>query len=336
MRLRVPERIMRLRVPERILMTEVEIASTDPQPDSITRRLQIGCWIALIAIAIVRAWFTRYEFDGDAVSYLDIARAIAEGHPATAVSAYWSPGYPVLLSPFLWLFRPNAYWECPLAHFVNVLILAGTLASFHLFWSEVRLWHKNYAGEYTSEIPEGAFWALGYSIFTIATLNLITVGLVHPDLLMAAFCCLAGWTVLRFRRKPGIGRALLLGLVLALGYYAKAPFFPMGFVFVLCACFGRLLSRRMILLGGTVLALFILACAPYITAISLSKCHFTFGESARLSQAFYINDVEYYEHWQGGPPGSGMPIHPTRKLNDFPEIYQFAAKDMGTYPAWFD
>src|SRR5271156_51387 len=169
-----------------------------------------------------------------------------------------------------------------------------------------------------------------------ATLNVITVGLLHPDLLVAAFCCLAGWAALHFRRTPNMGRALLLGLVLALGYYAKAPFFPMGFVFVLCACFGRLLSRRMILLGGTVLALFILACAPYITAISLSKCHFTFGESARLSQAFYINDVEYYEHWQGGPPGSGMPIHPTRKLNDFPEIYQFAAKDMGTYPAWFD
>jgi 4-amino-4-deoxy-L-arabinose transferase-like glycosyltransferase len=100
------------------------------------------------------------------------------------------------------------------------------------------------------------------------------------------------------------------GLVLALGYYAKAPFFPMGFVFVLCACFGRLLSRRMILLGGTVLALFILACAPYITAISLSKGHFTIGESARLSQAFYINDVEYYEHWQGGPQARGCRFIP--------------------------
>ncbi|HZD49516.1 MAG TPA: hypothetical protein VE178_12310, partial [Silvibacterium sp.] len=127
------------------------------------RRLRVGCWIALIAIAIVRAWFTRYEFDGDSVSYLDIARAIAEGHPAAAVSAYWSPGYPTLLSFFLWLFRPNAYWECPLAHFVNVLLLVGALASFQLFWSEAWLWHEVYARKRDSEIPESAFWALGYS-----------------------------------------------------------------------------------------------------------------------------------------------------------------------------
>src|SRR5271170_678573 len=242
MRLRVPERIMRLRVPERILMTEVEIASTDPQPDSITRRLQIVCWIALIAIAIVRAWFTRYEFDGDSVSYLDIARDIAEGQLRAAVHAYWSPGYPAILSFFLWLFRPNAYWECPLAHFVNVLIFIAGLAAFHLFWGELQLWHQHNSEDSGAVIPEYAFWALGYAIFAIAILNVITIRLVHPDLLVAAFVCLSGWAVLRFRRAPGLGRALLLGLVLALGYYAKAPLFPMGFVFIFCASFAWPLS----------------------------------------------------------------------------------------------
>lgn len=71
---------------------------------------------------------------------------------------------------------------------------------------------------------------LAYSIFAIATLNLVTVRRVHPALLIAAFCCLAGWVVLHFRRIPSLGRALLLGPMLALGYYAKAPFFPMGTV----------------------------------------------------------------------------------------------------------
>src|SRR5271156_5151879 len=198
-------------------MAEAEVTSVKTQPDSIThistRKLQTSCWTALIAIAIVRAWLTRYFVNGDAISYLDIARMVAEGHAGAAVHAYWSPGYPVLLSIFLWLFHPNAYWECPLAHFVNVLILVGTLASFQMFWSEVRLWHENYAGERSSEIPEGAFWALGYSIFAIATLNVVPVSRVGPDLLLAAFCCLAGWSTLRFRRAPSAGRALLLGLV---------------------------------------------------------------------------------------------------------------------------
>lgn len=303
--------------------------------DLNTRRLQIGCWIALIAIAIVRAWFTRYEFGGDSVSYMDIGRMIAEGHIGAVVHAYWSPGYPICLS-ILWLLHPNAYWECPLVHFVNVLIFIGALGAFQLLWSEVRLWHMNYAKNYGAAVPEFAFWAIGYSIFAIATLNVITVGLVHPDMLVAAFCCLAGWSTLRFRDAPSVGGALLLGLILALGYYAKAPFFPIGFVFILCGCLARHVPRRTVLLAGISLAAFLLASAPFIVALSLAKARLTFGESARLSQAFYINGVEHYVHWQGGPSGSGMPTHPTRKLNDHPAIYEFRAENMGTYPPWFD
>lgn len=321
------------------ISVSAEVEVPDLQSGSITRlhtrRLQTGCWTALIAVAVVRAWFTRYEFGGDSVSYMDIGRMIAEGHIRAAVHPYWSPGYPACLS-FLWLLHPNSYWECPLAHFVNVLIFVGALAAFQLLWSEARLWHEKYAINFGVAIPESAFWVLGYAIFAVATLNFISVGLVHPDMLVAAFCFLSGWGILRFRRAPSAGCALLLGTVLSLGYYAKAPFFPIGFLFILCACLGRPVSRRRILLGGVALAAFLLTCAPFIGALSLAKGRFTFGESARLSQAFYINGVEHYVHWQGGPAGSGMPIHPTRKVNDFPEIYEFGAKNMGTYPPWFD
>ena len=93
-------------------MTDIDTSAVETRLDSLTsidtRRLQIGCWVALIAIAIIRAWFTRYESDPDSMAYLDIARAITEGHAAAAVHSYWSPGYPVLLSFFLRLFHPNA------------------------------------------------------------------------------------------------------------------------------------------------------------------------------------------------------------------------------------
>jgi hypothetical protein len=300
------------------------------------RRFQASCWLALIAIAIVRAWFTRYEVFADSVSYLDIGRMIAEGHPGAAVHAYWSPGYPAVLSLFQWLFHPSAYWECPLVHLVNVLIFVGALASFQLFWGEARRWHEDYAGDSYAAIPELAFWALGYSIFAVATLSIITVALVNPDMLVAAFCCLAGWAALRFRRTPNTGSSLVLGFVLALGYYAKAPFFPIGLIFLLCACLTWPMSRRLVFLSGTALVAFLLLCAPFIVAISMAKGRLTFGDSARLNQAFIINGVRPRRHWQGGPPGAGMPVHPSHKLNDFPEIYEFEATDMGTYPPWFD
>lgn len=299
------------------------------------RRLQIGCWLGLIAIAVVRAWFTRYELTPDSMSYLDIARAVAEGHPHAALNAYWSPGYPVLISPFLRLFRPNAYWEFPLVHAVNLLIFVGTLASFQLFWREASQWHRNYAEGQAAEISEDAFWALGYAVFGIAILNIITVGVVGPDLMTSAFVFLAGWSALLFRRTPGFGRALLLGIVLALGYYAKAPFFPMAAIFVVCAFWQWPLRPRLFLLAGTAAVTFLLVCGPLVIALSRANNRLTFGDSARMSQAFYVNGVQYYRHWQGGPPGSGTPIHPTRMLNEFPRIYEFAAKDMGTYPPWY-
>ena len=266
--------------------TPLEDAWTESTAIAHVRRLQICCWIALIAIAAVRAWFTRYElYYADSISYLDIARAIVEGHPGAAIHAYWSPGYPVIVSFFFWVFRPNAYWEFPLVHLVNVLIFIGSLACFQLFWTEARLWHQRYAAIRGSAIPEAAFWLLGYAVFGIAILNLIGVGHVGPDMLTAAFCCLAGWGTLRFRSAPSIGRALLLGVVLALGYYAKAPLFPLGFIFLLCACLGRPLLRRAVFLDGIALATFLLICAPFIIALSHAKGRLTFGDAARISQA---------------------------------------------------
>jgi hypothetical protein len=325
--------------PRRMKNEAESVATDDPQrvaANPTLWKLHGVCWFTLTTIAVVNAWFTRYEIGGDSMSYLDIARAIAEGHPGVAIHAYWSPGYPLLLSTFLWVFRPGPYWECPLAHFVNLLIFVGALTSFQLFWGEAWRWHLSYAKGHRREIPETAFWALGYSVFGIAILNVITIGLVGPDLLMAMFCCLAAWSALHLRRIQAAGHALALGVVLAIGYYVKAPFFPMGFIFILCACFEWPLSRRMLLHGATALAIFMLASAPFIAALSLMRGRLTFGDVARINQGFFINGVQFYEYWQGGPPGAGMPVHPTHKLNAYPEIYEFAEKNMGTYPPWFD
>ena len=70
-----------------VIDDEATLPMSDSQPNlaanSEVQRLQIGCWVGLIAVAAVRAWFTRYELGGDGMSYLDIARAVAaEAIPA--------------------------------------------------------------------------------------------------------------------------------------------------------------------------------------------------------------------------------------------------------------
>jgi len=41
-------------------------------------------------------------------------------------------------------------------------------------------------------------------------------------------------------------------------------------------------------------------------------------------------------HWQGGPPSSGTPKHPTRQIFDNPLVFEFATPIGGTYAPWYD
>ena len=95
-------------------MREVEALLTGKRKDWTSyinkRRLQVGCSVVLIVLALLRAWFTRYDSSVDAMSNLDMATLIAEGQPHAAINSLWSPGYPAILSVFLLSFRPNAYW----------------------------------------------------------------------------------------------------------------------------------------------------------------------------------------------------------------------------------
>ena len=89
-----------------MLKTEVEASWVAAQSDSIThidtRRIHSGCWVALIAIALVRAWFTRYELmGGDSLSYLDIARAVAARASGRCDPCVLVPGLPG--TPFIFL-----------------------------------------------------------------------------------------------------------------------------------------------------------------------------------------------------------------------------------------
>lgn len=159
-----------------------------------------------------------------------------------------------------------------------------------------------------------------------------------PDLIVTGLVLLAGGILLQVRSATSRDRDFLaLGAVLGVGYLAKAPVFPVAFVFFVAAIAGRTLNSRQLLRGGMMILSFALVSTPLIVFLSKHKGGLTFGESAKLNLAWQINGVvPKYVFWEGGPPGSGMPIHGPRQIWRSPNVYEFASPIHVTYPPWYD
>jgi len=150
-------------------------------------------------------------------------------------------------------------------------------------------------------------------------------------------------TALLFRIRGGRGSWLVFagfGVLLGLGYFAKAAMFPLAFVFLFSAfCLNHnagasyLGAALRTLMASAVFAGFAL---PLVLALSAAKGRPTFGDSGRVSYAEFVDRATKTVHWQGVPAGTGTPLHPTRKIFSNPDVYEFAAPVPGSYPPWYD
>jgi hypothetical protein len=202
------------------------------------RRLKIFFWFVAVVLGALHAWVPRHDaVIGDAISYLDIADAYLRGDWSKAINAYWSPFYSWLLALALLVLKPSPYWEPSAVQLVNFGIYLGALGCFHFFLLQLIRYHQeNLAGVAIDEgvtLPESAWLVLGYTLFIWSSLNLITIWRVTPDMLVAALVYLASGLLLRVRLgSSGRLTFILLGVVLGVGYLAKAAMFPLGFVFL--------------------------------------------------------------------------------------------------------
>ncbi|MEI6084389.1 MAG: hypothetical protein WCS70_08820 [Verrucomicrobiota bacterium] len=253
----------------------------------------------------------------DGVSYLDLATYAVAGEWRHVVNAFWSPLYPGLLAVALAVVRPEPAAIFPLVHAVNFLVFLGALFCFERFLDELLIKVRDRVN---------ILVAFGYTLFGWATLRMIGLEVVTPDLLVATFTIATVTVVLRIGREPvGCRKFLLLGVLLGLGYLAKAPMLVFGIVsLVVCGW----LYRRVALAA----CMFVLIAGSWVLAISLAKGRPTIGDSARLNYAMFVNRVQYGVHWQDAQGA----VHPTRKIGDNPALYEFAQPIGGSYPAWFD
>lgn len=300
-------------------------------------------WCVILALGLLNVLARRNDVTPDSISYIEIGWATARGGLHQIVNAYWSPLYPFLLSLVFRLFHPAVQWDFTAAHLLNLAIYIASFASFGLFQKELDL-QREAAGEPAGKylpVPPRTMWIWGSVFFLWATYFWLGPIWVTPDLCVAVLVYLA--TALLFRIRGGRGNLFVfagLGVLLGLGYLAKAAMFPLAFVFLFSAfCLSRIagssfLAAALRTLVATVL--FAGIALPYILALSAAKGRPTFGDSGRINYSEYVNRATRFVHWQGEPAGTGTPLHATRKIFSAPDIFEFSSPVPGSYPPWYD
>ena len=300
-------------------------------------------WCLVLVLGLLNVWARRNDVTPDSISYIEIGWATTRGGLHQLVNAYWSPLYPFLLSLIFRLFHPTVQWDFTAAHLLNLAIYIASFASFGLFQKELDL-QREAAGEPAGKylpVPSRTMWIWGSVFFLWATYFWLGPVWVTPDLCVAALVYLA--TALLFRIRGGRGNWFVcagLGVLLGLGYLAKAAMFPLAFVFLLSAfCLNRsagasiLAAALRTLLAAAVFAGFAL---PLVLALSAAKGRPTFGDSGRINYAEFVNRATRNVHWQGEPAGTGAPVHASRKIFSDPDVFEFSSPVPGSYPPWYD
>jgi hypothetical protein len=292
-----------------------------------------------IVLGAAEIWINRYLMNEDGVSYLDVGDAFFHHDWARAINGYWSPMYTWFLGLAINLTKPSIWWEPITAHIVNFLIYLFALFSFRFFLHCVYRPDNNRTPESASPfvpLPKWMFYGLGYCIFLWASLELIDLSYITPDLLVEAFVFLICGYLVQLGSEESYWKFAMFGVLGGAGYLSKAVMFPVGFVFLVILMFSARLSKRRIL--GVLLAgfMFVLVSAPFIAALSKQKGRLTFGDSGKLNYAFLVSPEIPHSHWQGDIPGGGTPKHTTRQLLDDPPVFEFGQPIGGTFPPWFD
>jgi hypothetical protein len=272
----------------------------------------------------MQVWANRFYMGNDGVSYLDMADAYLRGDFHTAINASWNPLYAWFVCLDFLILHPSPYWEYPAIQLLNFGIYGLTLASFEYFLRGWLTWQR---GE------EATIRVIAYGLFTWSSLFLIGIWTVNADMLVAACLYAAVGLLIRAQNgKPASAfTSILLGVILAAGYYSKAVMFPLGLALLLAASF-ILRARQTI----TAVFVFALLSTPLVLALSKTAGHLTFGDTGRVNYAWYVDGVAF-RWWQGGPDQAGQPLHPPQIVLDSPRVYEFGGVfPKATYPIWYD
>src|SRR5260370_11967475 len=266
---------------------------------------RIFLWCVVLALGVLNVWAHRNDVSPDSISYIEIAWATVRGGVHQIVNAYWSPLYPFLLSLVFRSFHPPVQWEFTAAHLLNFALYIASFASFELFLRELIL-EREAAGESTEKclpVSPRTIWIWGCVFFLWASYYWLGRVWVTPDLCVAVLVYLVTALLFRIRRRRGNWLVFAgFGILLGLGYLAKAAMFPLSFVFLFSAFWlsrragasFRVVGLRTSLAAGV----FAIFAMPLILAVSATNGRATFDGSSSTTHTHYISSTTTTIHCQ--------------------------------------
>jgi hypothetical protein len=310
-----------------------------------TRARTLIAWLRAFVLVFGAAalWLSRDGLNPDGIAYLDASDVYLGGGWPWSGSGYWSPLYPTLLAVARLVADRSAARELAIGQAVNFFIFLAAFVALEYLVREVRA--ATALRRPGAPSPNDSTWlVLVYALFALATIGWIRVGMMTPDLVVAAIAfAVAGVSLRLSSGRGGWPSVVGLGALLGLGYLAKAAMFPIAIVVLAMLAVVR---RRQ---GGTRqavagLVVFLAVAAPQVVYVSRLAGAITFGDVGRLNYLWFVADVP-------GPVSSAFPL-PARlpspdsvdqelrpldpDRDPHPAIYDIDAPIPGTLPIWYD
>jgi len=304
-----------------------------------------ACSMAILMLGYVR--YDPYQIDGDAVSYMDIASAMLHGRWQDIVNGIWNPGYPALLALGKLLTHADRLHELQAFYWVNYFIFLGSIACTAFFVRSLLRVRDNYTKEniYTNAwaIPAPLLYVAAYSVVLFSWQQEFSFGKIKVDGLYASLLLIAFGCLLRVAFTGSGVSSAGMGLTLGLACLVKSPGFILaGMAFVVLAVYvfkqsSVDLPKRTLLLA---MIAFGVVVAPYITALSIQKGRFDWGDSAKLNYAWHVSGtlpIHLLDNqpWRFGSASVHLK-HPDIEVLSDPVVVYFPYFPHATYGTWFD
>ena len=289
---------------------------------------------AILVIGAIQAYGAMDTLPTDGVAYLDLAGRLRDGDWGALLDRYWSPLYPFMLGVATGIVGGDLALEPRVAHAVNVGLFAVGVALFRGAVGALRLVQARTERQWIIDARTIHGTVILHALFACGALRFTNVGLVTPDLSVLVVLVGISRSILRARAGTA-GRAddLSVGLLLAIGYAAKAAMLPISMAVLAAYGIARTPAGR----AATARAAFVLiiVSTPYVVLLSRAEGRLTTGEAGPLNLAWYVgqSSSQIPDPMATGTEGIE---HPWVRVVERPATYVFPEPRSGTYPAWSD